>query len=293
MAYITSLSIALSKPRVCQLRQPATSPTIVATSTDKMEKLWVLQGGRLQTSPVEDCWWTSLRATSNTSLKARDHCNLRALIGWKGRDCPSSLHIGRWKPKGPKKTSWMKSLHGALHGGICTRLHGLPEFSLSPPPRGGVTKIPGDIDFFDIFSSMTNSKIDSMIYSRTDKTPPNNFPNLIEFETYYIRPYPPPFFLQTKYAMVPQHGSFSLMRACDHIKRLSQHPWYGLWMRVTITRSRLLAHVWSEPKSHIWWTRLDVTHNTTGSWSGSTSAAVGRLTGMPSFTPCLGLDVMC
>jgi hypothetical protein len=37
--------------------------------------------------------------------------------------------------------------------------------------------------------------------------------------------------------MVPQHGPFSLhftlcLRARDYIKRLSQHPWYGLWMRV-------------------------------------------------------------
>jgi hypothetical protein len=29
------------------------------------------------------------------------------------------------------------------------------------------------------------------------------------------------------------HSHFTLrMRACDYIKRLSQHPWYGLWMRV-------------------------------------------------------------
>jgi hypothetical protein len=29
------------------------------------------------------------------------------------------------------------------------------------------------------------------------------------------------------------HSHFTLcLRACDYMKRLSQHPWYGLWMRV-------------------------------------------------------------
>ena len=78
-----------------------------------------------------------IRATSHTSLKARDHCNLRALIGQKGGDCSSSLHTWRWRPKGPKKTLWMKSLHGFLHDGLWKRFHGLPEFSSGQSPRGG------------------------------------------------------------------------------------------------------------------------------------------------------------
>jgi hypothetical protein len=35
------------------------------------------------------------RATSHTSMKARDHCILESFIGRKGRDRPSSLHTGR------------------------------------------------------------------------------------------------------------------------------------------------------------------------------------------------------
>jgi hypothetical protein len=35
------------------------------------------------------------RATSHTTLKALDHGNVRALIGQKGRDRPSSLHTRR------------------------------------------------------------------------------------------------------------------------------------------------------------------------------------------------------
>ena len=48
------------------------------------------------------------------------------------------------------------------------------------------------------------------------------------------------------------HSHFTqCLRAHDCIKRLSQHPWYaafGWESRVLITRSPLLAHVWSGPK---------------------------------------------
>ena len=40
-----------------------------------------------------------IRATSNTWLKAHDHCNLRVLIGGEGGDRLSSLHTWRWRPK--------------------------------------------------------------------------------------------------------------------------------------------------------------------------------------------------
>ena len=73
---------------------------------------------------------------SHTRLKAHVYCNLRALIGRKGGDPPSSLHTRRWRPKGPEKTSWMRSLHGVLHGGLWIRFHGLLEFLWGPPPRG-------------------------------------------------------------------------------------------------------------------------------------------------------------
>ena len=78
-----------------------------------------------------------LRATSHTRAAAHDHCKRRILIGRKGGDGPSSLHTRRWRPKGPKKSSWMKSLHGVLHGGLWIRFHGLPEFTSGLPPRGG------------------------------------------------------------------------------------------------------------------------------------------------------------
>ena len=78
-----------------------------------------------------------VRATSHTRMKAHDHCNLRALIGQKGGDRPSSLHTQRRRPKGSKKTSRMKSLHGVVHGGLWIRFHRLPEFSSGLPLRGG------------------------------------------------------------------------------------------------------------------------------------------------------------
>ena len=78
-----------------------------------------------------------IKATSHTRLKAHDHDNVRAYIGGKNGDHPSSFHTRRWIPKGPTKSSWMKSVHGVLHARICIRLHGLPKFTSGPPPRGG------------------------------------------------------------------------------------------------------------------------------------------------------------
>ena len=51
---------------------------------------------------------------------------LTMAIGRKGGDRPSSRHTRRWRSKGPKKSSWMKSLHGVLHGGRWIR--GLPRY---------------------------------------------------------------------------------------------------------------------------------------------------------------------
>ena len=56
----------------------------------------------------------ALRVTSHTRWRACDHCVLQSLSGRIGRDCPSSLHTRRWRPKGPNKLSWMKNLHGRL-----------------------------------------------------------------------------------------------------------------------------------------------------------------------------------
>ena len=120
-------------------------------------------------------WWAMnlwLRAISHTRLKARDHCNLRALIGWMDGDRPSSIHTQRWRPRGPKRTSWTKSLLGVLHGRLWIGFHGLPEFSSS------LTQILGDHDFFNIFSSMTYFRIDCNGNSRTNSR--------IDFKTYKL-----------------------------------------------------------------------------------------------------------
>ena len=49
-------------------------------------------------------WWNYMhhgleRATSQTRLKACDHCILRSLIGQKKGECPSSLHTRRWSQR--------------------------------------------------------------------------------------------------------------------------------------------------------------------------------------------------
>jgi hypothetical protein len=69
----------------------------------------------------------------------------------------------------------------------------------------GLTKIPGDHDFFNIFFSRTDfrtdfradfradSRIDSRTDSRTDKHHQIILLKLINFETYYIKSNPPLF----------------------------------------------------------------------------------------------------
>jgi hypothetical protein len=131
--------------------------------------------------------WYPLRATSHTRMKALDHGNVRALIGRKGGDRPSSLHTRRWRPKGPRKSSWMKSLHGVLHGGLWIRVHGLPEFLSGPPLRGGSDENYGRPWFFKYFFSMTDFRTtfraDSKTDSRTDKHHQIILLKLINFET--------------------------------------------------------------------------------------------------------------
>ena len=137
----------------------------------------------------------------------------QALIVRKDGDCPSSLQTQRWRHNGPKKTSWMKSLHGVLHGGLWIRFHGLPEFSSSPPPRGGRNANFRRPWFFQYFFQHDNyHDILHEIFQNKfqDNTPPSCYLKLVEFETYYIKPSPPLLFLPTNYATVLQHGPFSL-----------------------------------------------------------------------------------
>ena len=70
--------------------------------------------------------------------KTEGPCPLHSkiLVGRKGWDRPSSLHIRRWRSKSPKKLSWMKSLHGFLHGRLWIMWHGLLKFASDPPSRG-------------------------------------------------------------------------------------------------------------------------------------------------------------
>ena len=137
------------------------------------------------------------------------------------------LHTRRWRPKGPKKITWMKSLHGVLHGGLWIRFHVNP------------TQILGDHDFLNIFSKKTNcmaySITSSRVYSKHIQISSSSSLELVEFETSYIKPNPPLVFSPLKYGLVPHmvHSHFTLcLRVHDYLERLSQHTWYNLWMRV-------------------------------------------------------------
>ena len=174
--------------------------------------------------------------TSPTRVKARHHCcNLRALIGRVGGGGHrlSSLHAPRRRLEGPKKTSWMKSLHGVLHRGYSFMV--LMKPSLGRPLGGGPNGNFGRPwpSYFLIFSLSSNIDFQDRFQDR--QTPPSNSLRLIEFETYnYIKPNPSLFLRQQ---MVPHHGPFSIHTMLEdpwlHKTTFpSQHPWYGLWMRV-------------------------------------------------------------
>ena len=58
---------------------------------------------------------------------------LSSPISKESQDHRSSLHTKR--PKGPKKSSRMKHLHGFLHGILWIVFHGLPTFASNLPSR--------------------------------------------------------------------------------------------------------------------------------------------------------------
>ena len=100
-------------------------------------------------------------------------------------------------------------------------------------------KFHGDHDFFKYNSGMTyfQDRLRNIFHDRFQdrQAPPSNYLKLLEFETCYIKPNPPLFSTNKIYSghahMVHSHFTLCL-RAHDYIKWLSQHPWYGLWMRV-------------------------------------------------------------
>ena len=95
----------------------------------------------------------------------------------------------------------------------------------------GLTQILGNHNFLNIFPA---GQIQNIFHDK--HIPQRNSLKLIEFETHYIKSNPPLLFrqqsMQWSYNMVHSHFTLCL-RARDYIKhRLSQHPWYGLWMSV-------------------------------------------------------------
>ena len=78
----------------CPRGRSATGPTlglcsIGVTETGALNGYLFLVANKFNSDP------RTLRATSHTRLKALDHGNVRALIGQKGGDRPSSLHTRR------------------------------------------------------------------------------------------------------------------------------------------------------------------------------------------------------
>ena len=97
----------------------------------------------------------------------------------------------------------------------------------------GLTQNLRDRDFKKIQHGIFHDRSQNRFHDR--QTPPTNSPKLIEFEACYIEQILPSLFCQQnmQWSCIMVHSYFTLcLRARDYIKRLSQHPWYGLWMRV-------------------------------------------------------------
>jgi hypothetical protein len=130
----------------------------------------------------------------------------------------------------------MKSLHGVLHGGLWIRFHGLQGGEKHMVSKMWTSrKFWETMTFLNIFFQHDGLHGIFQYRFQDIQTPPSNSLNLIEFDTYYIQPNSPLFFgqqnMQRSRNMVHSHFTLCL-RACDYIQRLSQHPWYGLWMSV-------------------------------------------------------------
>ena len=89
-------------------------------------QIWWEMGMPEDTCNKVSLFRADIRDTLRTRVKAHDHCKVRVLIGWKGGDPQSSLDTRRWRPKHPKKSLWMKSVHAFLHGMLWIRMRGLP-----------------------------------------------------------------------------------------------------------------------------------------------------------------------
>lgn len=57
----------------------------------------------------------SLEAQPNKPWNCGD-CHTHALLIENVETCPTSCHIRPWGPKEPRRSDWLKNLHGILHG---------------------------------------------------------------------------------------------------------------------------------------------------------------------------------
>ena len=146
----------------------------------------------------------------------------------------------------------MESLHGVLQGGLWIRFHGLMEILSNPPPRGGPdTNYGSPIDYFfqqDIFHDRFQDIFQDI------QTPPSSVSQIgrvwdMLYQT-KSSPLVPPTNYYWSWNMVHSHFTLCL-RAFEYINMVVPTPMVRPLDEIqgssTITRSRLLARVWSGP----------------------------------------------
>ena len=87
----------------------------------------------------------TIRVTSYSRLRARDHYTSSTLIGRNGGAGPSSLHNTLEGPMEYVNARWMYSLRGFLHDIEWIMFHGHLDYSQEPPLGGRLDTKPGDL----------------------------------------------------------------------------------------------------------------------------------------------------
>ena len=187
------------------------------------------------------------RATSHTRLRARDHYTSSTLIGGKGGAGPSSIHTTLEGPMKYVKARWMWSLHGFRHGIKWIMFHGhlgyFQKLSLGDRPN---TKL-GD-----------------------HGTPnPHNRRFILFYHVWghaWIGIHWNSIWLRTR-SHVTSHYTWGSVTTLRDVGGVLGRPLYTFFGALTISWSRLLAHVWSGPACSSFFYQLNcVLHIASASW---------------------------
>ena len=174
----------------------------------------------------------TLRATSHTRLRAHNHNAWSTLVDGKGGASPSSLHTTLEGPTECVNARWMWSLHGFLHGTQQITFHGHLDSSQKLPLGGTPNTKPED------HTTPNASNRWFILFFHVWR------PTRIKIYWNYI-------WLRAQSRMTSHYTWGSVTTPHDFGGVLGRRPWDAFVWALTISWSRLLARVWSGPKTYL------------------------------------------